>query len=215
LRLPFLVPAEPRLYLAELAFGLKLAPRLGKANRAKVEGRTITTIANNGSITYVGIPNLNYIAGADISRYAALCFGRCIGPDIAWYDITKAVLSSLCGHAGAEGGIGSIMAVSILTGAGTSYYYDKGDDSMLRSTRLLALPPLITTAYFYSIILVFGTGGLLKLPEVGYEMYVNLGDVVFFLANQQLHKLEVDLTNRLVMQLATLSLYNDFYRHET
>ncbi|KAF2702448.1 hypothetical protein K504DRAFT_267628 [Pleomassaria siparia CBS 279.74] len=59
-----------------------------------------------------------------------------------------------------------MMAVSILTGAGTSYYYDKGDDT-----------------YFYSIILVLGTGGLLKLPEVSYEMYVNPGDVVFFLAN--------------------------------
>ncbi|KAF2702485.1 hypothetical protein K504DRAFT_467048, partial [Pleomassaria siparia CBS 279.74] len=113
-------------------------------------------------------------------------------------DITKAVLSSLCGHAGAEGGIGSIMAVSISTGAGTSYHYNKGDD-----------------AYFYSIILVLSTGGLLKLPKVGYKMYVNLGDVVFFLANQQLHKLKVNLTNRLVMQSATPSLYNDFYRHET
>ncbi|KAF2702473.1 hypothetical protein K504DRAFT_467092 [Pleomassaria siparia CBS 279.74] len=91
-----------------------------------------------------------------------------------------------------------MIAVSISTGAGTSYYYDKGDD-----------------AHFYSIILVLSTGGLLKLPKVGYEMYVNPGDVVFFLANQQLHKLEVDLTNRLAMQSATPSPYNDFYRHET
>ncbi|KAF2702449.1 hypothetical protein K504DRAFT_467108, partial [Pleomassaria siparia CBS 279.74] len=129
----------------------------------------------------------------------------------SYRDITKAVLSSLCGHAGAEGGIGSMMAVSILTGAGTSYHYDKGDD-----------------AHFYSMILVLGTGGLLKLPEVGYEMYVNPGDVVFFLANQQLHKLKVDptspqsvqtvftiWTDRLAMQSATPSPYNDFYRHET
>ncbi|KAF2702479.1 hypothetical protein K504DRAFT_467080, partial [Pleomassaria siparia CBS 279.74] len=113
-------------------------------------------------------------------------------------DITKAVLSSLCGHAGAEGGIGSIIAVSILTGAGTSYHYNKGDD-----------------AYFYSIILVLSTGSLLKLPKVGYKMYVNPGDVVFFLANQQLHKLKVNPTNRLAMQSATPSPYNDFYRHET
>ncbi|KAF2702393.1 hypothetical protein K504DRAFT_496206 [Pleomassaria siparia CBS 279.74] len=83
LRLPFPVPAEPRLYLAESAFGPKLAPRLGKADRAEVEGRTMTTIANNGSITHAGIPNPNYVAGADIPRYAALRFGRCIGPDIA------------------------------------------------------------------------------------------------------------------------------------
>ncbi|KAF2702490.1 hypothetical protein K504DRAFT_466311, partial [Pleomassaria siparia CBS 279.74] len=97
-------------------------------------------------------------------------------------DITKAVLSSLCGHAGAEGGISSIIAVSISTGAGTSYHYNKGDDT-----------------YFYSIILVLSTGGLLKLPKVSYKMYVNPGDV----------------TDRLAMQLATLSPYNNFYRHET
>ncbi|KAF2702442.1 hypothetical protein K504DRAFT_539601 [Pleomassaria siparia CBS 279.74] len=83
LRLPFPVPAEPRLYLAKSAFSPKLAPRLGKADRAKVEGRTITTIANNGSITHAGVPNPNYVAGADIPQYAALRFSRCISPDIA------------------------------------------------------------------------------------------------------------------------------------
>jgi hypothetical protein len=39
------------------------------------------------------------------------------------------------------------------------------------------------------MILVLGTSGLLKLPETGYPLYVRPGDVVFFLANQQLHKL--------------------------
>ncbi|KAF2702626.1 hypothetical protein K504DRAFT_464995, partial [Pleomassaria siparia CBS 279.74] len=68
-----------------------------------------------------------------------------------------------------------IIAVSILIGAGTSYYYNKGDDT-----------------YFYSIILILSIGSLLKLPKVSYKMYVNLGNV-----------------------LATLSLYNNFYRHET
>jgi hypothetical protein len=30
------------------------------------------------------------------------------------------------------------------------------------------------------MILVLGTGGLLKLPETGYQLYVRPGDVVFF-----------------------------------
>ncbi|KAF2706105.1 hypothetical protein K504DRAFT_73355 [Pleomassaria siparia CBS 279.74] len=59
-----------------------------------------------------------------------------------------------------------MMAMSISTSNGTSYYYDDGDD-----------------AHFYSIILILGTGGLLKLLELGYQVYVNPGDVVFFLAN--------------------------------
>jgi hypothetical protein len=77
------------------------------------------------------------------------------------------------------------------------------------------------------MILVLGTGGLLKLPETGYQLYVRPGDVVFFLANQQLHKLEVDSrtpnavqtvftlwTDRLAMQSAKPSKYNDFYTIE-
>jgi hypothetical protein len=42
------------------------------------------------------------------------------------------------------------------------------------------------------MILVLGTIGVLKLPELGYELHVCPGDVVFFLTNQQLHKLDVD-----------------------
>jgi hypothetical protein len=74
---------------------------------------------------------------------------------------------------------------------------------------------------------VLGTGGLLKLPETGYQIYARPGDVVFFLANQQLHKLEVDSgtpnavqtvftlwTDKLAMQSANPSLYNDFYTVE-
>jgi hypothetical protein len=77
------------------------------------------------------------------------------------------------------------------------------------------------------MILVLGTGGLLKLPETGYQFYVRPGDVVFFLANQQLHKLEVDpgtpnavqtvltlWTDKLAMQSAKPSRYEDFYTVE-
>jgi hypothetical protein len=77
------------------------------------------------------------------------------------------------------------------------------------------------------MILVLGTGGLLKLPETGYQIYARPGDVVFFFANQQLHKLEVDSgtpnavqtvftlwTDKLAMQSAKPSLYNDFYTVE-
>jgi hypothetical protein len=77
------------------------------------------------------------------------------------------------------------------------------------------------------MILVLGTGGLLKLPETGYQIYVRPGDVVFFLGNQQLHKLEVDSgapnavqtvftlwTDKLAMQSAKPSQYNDFYTVE-
>ncbi|KAF1937081.1 hypothetical protein EJ02DRAFT_426952 [Clathrospora elynae] len=52
-----------------------------------------------------------------------------------------------------------MMAVSISTGAGTSYHYDEGDDG-----------------HCYLMILVLGTGGLLKLPETGYRLYVRPGD---------------------------------------
>jgi hypothetical protein len=66
-------------------------------------------------------------------------------------DISKFTLSNVDQHRAAEahkawfakdpdrartssfrlGGIGSMMAVSISTGAGTSYHYDEGDDGML------------------------------------------------------------------------------------
>ncbi|KAF1993892.1 hypothetical protein P154DRAFT_448980 [Amniculicola lignicola CBS 123094] len=42
------------------------------------------------------------------------------------------------------------------------------------------------------MILVLSIGGLLKLPKTSYQLYVRLGDIVFFLTNQQLHKLKVD-----------------------
>jgi hypothetical protein len=77
------------------------------------------------------------------------------------------------------------------------------------------------------MILVLGTGGQLKLPETGYQLYVRTRDVVFFLANQQFHKLEVDFgtpntvqtvftlwTDKLAMQLAKPPQYNDFYTAE-
>jgi hypothetical protein len=64
---------------------------------------------------------------------------------------------------------------------------------------------------------------LLRLPETCYQLYVRPGDVVF-LAKQQLHKLEVDprtpnavqtvftlWTDKLAMQSAKPSQYNDFY----
>jgi hypothetical protein len=46
--------------------------------------------------------------------------------------------------------------------------------------------------HVYSVILVLKTGGALHLPETGYKLDVRPGDIVFFLANQQLHKLDVD-----------------------
>ncbi|KAF2007401.1 hypothetical protein P154DRAFT_420194 [Amniculicola lignicola CBS 123094] len=77
------------------------------------------------------------------------------------------------------------------------------------------------------MILVLGTGGLLKLPETGYQLHLRLGDVVFFLASQQLHKLEVDSrdpnavqtvfilwTDKLAMQSAKPSQYDNFYTVE-
>ncbi|XPS78874.1 hypothetical protein M3J09_010876 [Ascochyta lentis] len=51
------------------------------------------------------------------------------------------------------GGIGSMLAVSTSTGAGTGFHYDEGDDS-----------------HFYSAIVVLGTPGTLKLPELGLEI---------------------------------------------
>jgi hypothetical protein len=62
------------------------------------------------------------------------------------------------------------------------------------------------------MILVLGTGGMLKLPELGYQLYVRPGDVVFFLANQQLHKLDVDHALPAAVQ-TVFTLWTD--RHAT
>jgi hypothetical protein len=51
---------------------------------------------------------------------------------------------------------------------------------------------LTHVGHLYSAIVVLGTPGTLKLPELGLEIEVNPGDAVFFLANQQLYKLTVD-----------------------
>ncbi|KAI8930609.1 hypothetical protein NX059_012219 [Plenodomus lindquistii] len=86
-------------------------------------------------------------------------------------------------------GLGCMLAVSLSTGRGTAYHYDNKDDGMLlfvqHTTKLTRL------GHHYSAILVLGEGGSLKLPETGMELSVRPGDVVFFLANQQLHKLDI------------------------
>jgi hypothetical protein len=64
--LPFQVPANLRIHLAETRFGLKDAPRLKKAARQAVEDRPLATVAHNGTITHAGIPNPNYAADSDI-----------------------------------------------------------------------------------------------------------------------------------------------------
>jgi hypothetical protein len=60
------------------------------------------------------------------------------------------------------------------------------------SACIVAYILLTHAGHFYSAIVVLGTPSTLKLPEAGLEMEVNPGDVVFFLANQQLHRLTVD-----------------------
>jgi hypothetical protein len=62
------------------------------------------------------------------------------------------------------GGFGSVMAVFLLT----------------------------TQGHFYSTITVLGAGGVLKLPELGLELEAKPGDVIWFIPNQQLHKLDID-----------------------
>jgi len=76
--LPFQIPAEPRIYLAESKFGPKHAPRLKKAARQAVEDRLLATISHNGTITHAGIPNPNYAVDSDIPRYAAIRFPNCV-----------------------------------------------------------------------------------------------------------------------------------------
>jgi hypothetical protein len=46
------------------------------------------------------------------------------------------------------------------------------------------------------------------LPELGYDMQVLLGDMVFFLANQQLHRLDVDNSQPNATQVV-LTLWTD------
>ncbi|KAF1940459.1 hypothetical protein EJ02DRAFT_228436 [Clathrospora elynae] len=105
------------------------------------------------------------------------------------------------------GGLGTMLAVSISTGAGTGYHYDKDDNG-----------------HYYSVIFPLGVGGHLKLPELGLEMQVRPGDAVFFLANQQLHKLTVDAscsgseqivltlwTDKRTTSMAAPSTFDDFY----
>jgi len=80
-----------------------------------------------------------------------------------------------------------MLAVSISTGDGTKYPYDSGDDGTF--TSCVTCSCLTFAAHFYSAILVLGTAGTLKFPEMGLQM---VGDMAFFLAAQQLHKLSVD-----------------------
>jgi hypothetical protein len=88
------------------------------------------------------------------------------------------------------GGIGSMLAVSISTGAGTAFHYDEGDDGVPHAR--LPLDNMLTSpGHFYSAILVLQTSGMLMLPELGYEIEARPGDMVFFLANQH-HKLDID-----------------------
>jgi hypothetical protein len=67
---------------------------------------------------------------------------------------------------------------------------------------------LTHAGHFYSVIIVLGTPGTLKLPELGLEMEVNPGDAVFFLANQQLHGLTVDGADPQARQVV-LTLWTD------
>ncbi|KAF1830853.1 hypothetical protein BDW02DRAFT_572626, partial [Decorospora gaudefroyi] len=53
------------------------------------------------------------------------------------------------------------------------------------------------------MILVLSTGGLLKLPETGYQLYVRPGVVV--------RTVFALWTDKLAMQSAKPSQYNDFY----
>ncbi|KAF1935083.1 hypothetical protein EJ02DRAFT_150253 [Clathrospora elynae] len=66
----------------------------------------------------------------------------------------------------------SMLAVSISSGQGTDFHYDEGDDG-----------------HFYSAIVVLETSGYLDLLELDEALEVKPGDMVLFLANQQLHKL--------------------------
>ena len=62
-----------------------------------------------------------------------------------------------------------------LTTKGTDFHYDNNDDGNV-----------------YSAIVVLGADGNLHLPDVGFKVHVKKGSVVFFPANQLLHKLDID-----------------------
>jgi hypothetical protein len=64
--LPFQVPAERRIYLAESKFGPKHAPRLNKAARQAIKDKPLATITHNGTITPAAILHLNYAVNSDI-----------------------------------------------------------------------------------------------------------------------------------------------------
>jgi hypothetical protein len=78
----------------------------------------------------------------------------------------------------------------------------------LVSACIIAYVLLTHAGHFYSAIVVLGTPGTLKLPELGLEMEVNPGDAVFFLANQQLLRLTVDGTDPQARQVV-LTLWTD------
>jgi hypothetical protein len=50
---------------------------------------------------------------------------------------------------------------------------------------------------------------MLKLPELGYEIEARPGDMVFFLANQQLHKLDIDRSTPDPTQIVLTLLMGD------
>jgi hypothetical protein len=103
------------------------------------------------------------------------------------------------------GGFGSVMALSESSAEGTSFHYDEGDDGRLH---ILAYSLLTILGCCYSTITVLGVGGMLQLPELGLEIEVLPGDVVCFLASQQLHRLTVDQTTPGLVQ-KVLTLWND------
>lgn len=73
------------------------------------------------------------------------------------------------------GGTGSLPAVSISKANGTDFHYDNNNDG-----------------HVYSAIVVLGADGNLHLPDISYKVHVKKGSVVFFPANQLLHKLDID-----------------------
>jgi hypothetical protein len=121
------------------------------------------------------------------------------------------------------GGLGSMLAVSTSTAQGTAFHYDVGDDGK-KPPRSAWAHANTHPGHVYSVILVLKTKGTLHLPETGYKMEVKVGDAVCFLANQQLHRLDVDQelpgseqlvftlwTDKNAMQQAHPSQFEDFY----
>ncbi|KAF1934564.1 hypothetical protein EJ02DRAFT_429233 [Clathrospora elynae] len=311
----------------------RLKPKLSTTERGQVEGMDLYTIYCMSSIPHAAIINPNYIADAEIPRFAAICFANCASnseqqellacvndirnagvkfntskahglkfqqlwlgawrpyqaalaltaaslcsagsqktkaicdkaqknllakldniaskamsyisqfdpPTAAWmkyshWSIAKTTLANvnkLSKQAAAHkewyeehpdrastlafqmGGLGTMLAVSISTGAGTGYHYDKDDNGK-------------SACHYYSVIFPLGVGGHLKLPKLGLEMQVRPGDAVFFLTNQQLHKLTVDAsssgseqivltlwTDKRITFMAAPSAFDDFYIIDT